>query len=143
MLISPEAQAVHDRRRKLPDERQGVTHKFSVGEHEGYITVGLHEDGTLGEIFITISKEGSTVSGLFDNFATAVSLALQYGVPLSVLADKFMFCRYEPSGYTKNTAIPKADSIVDYIFHWLMLKFGSAEERAAIENGRPSKDLYA
>ena len=115
-------------RRKLPDERQSVTHKFSVGGHEGYITVGLYDDGTTpGEIFIRMAKEGSTISGLMDSFATAVSMALQYGVPLQVLVDKFQHVRFEPSGWTGNSEIPYAKSIMDYIFRWLGAKFISPE----------------
>ena len=110
-------------RRKLPDERQAITHKFSVAQHEGYLTVGLYEDGQPGEIFITMAKEGSTVSGLMDSFATAVSLALQYGVPLKVLCDKFSHTRFEPSGWTPNPEIRYAKSVMDYIFRWLAYKF--------------------
>lgn len=114
-------------RRKLPDERQSVTHKFSVGGHEGYITVGLYGEGTPGEIFIRMAKEGSTISGLMDSFATAVSMTLQYGVPLQVLVEKFQHVRFEPSGWTGNSEIPYAKSIMDYIFRWLGAKFISAE----------------
>jgi ribonucleoside-diphosphate reductase alpha chain len=126
-------------RRKLPDERQSITHKFSVGGHEGYITVGLYPDGTPGEIFITMSKEGSVVSGLMDSFATAISLALQYGVPLETLVNKFAHMRFEPSGVTNNPQIRFAKSIMDYIFRWLALKFlppekQPASEAASIEN---------
>src|SRR5208282_371574 len=110
-------------RHKLADERQSITHKFSVGQHEGYLTVGLYESGQPGEIFITMAKEGSTVSGLMDSFATAVSLALQYGVPLKVLCDKFSHTRFEPSGWTPNPEIRYAKSVMDYIFRWLALKF--------------------
>ncbi|MGH9350593.1 MAG: vitamin B12-dependent ribonucleotide reductase, partial [Terriglobia bacterium] len=110
-------------RRKLADERQAITHKFSVGGHEGYITVGLYDEGMPGEIFITMAKEGSTVSGLMDSFATAVSLALQYGVPLRVLCDKFSHTRFEPSGWSSNRDIGYAKSLMDYIFRWLALKF--------------------
>jgi ribonucleoside-diphosphate reductase alpha chain len=110
-------------RRKLPDERPGYTHKFSVGAHEGYLTVGLYDNGQPGEIFITMAKEGSTVSGLMDSFATAVSLALQYGVPLKVLCDKFSHTRFEPSGWTHHPEIRYAKSIMDYIFRWLAWKF--------------------
>ena len=110
-------------RRKLPDERPGYTHKFSVAGHEGYLTVGLYANGQPGEIFITMAKEGSTVSGLMDSFATAVSLALQYGVPLKVLCDKFSHTRFEPSGWTNNPDIRYAKSVMDYIFRWLALKF--------------------
>ena len=110
-------------RRKLPDERRSITHKFSIAGHEGYITVGLYEDGKPGEIFLTMAKEGSTISGLMDAFATAISLALQYGVPLKALVDKFTHTRFEPSGFTKNPEIPIAKSIIDYIFRWLASKF--------------------
>jgi len=110
-------------RRKLPDERRAITHKFSVGGHEGYLTVGLYEDGQPGEIFITMAKEGSTVSGLMDSFATAVSLALQYGVPLKVLCDKLSHTRFEPSGWTPHPEIKYAKSVMDYIFRWLAFKF--------------------
>jgi len=116
-------------RKKLPDERQSLTHKFAVGGHEGYITVGLYEDGAPGEIFVKMSKEGSTISGLMDSFATAVSLALQYGVPLKVLVEKFRHVRFEPSGWTGNREIPYAKSIMDYIFRWMGAKFISEEYR--------------
>ncbi len=116
-------------RRKLPDEREAITHKFSVGGHEGYITVGKYEDGTAGEIFITMAKEGSTISGLMDSFATMTSLALQHGVPLQLLVDKFSHTRFEPSGFTKNPEIPMAKSIMDYIFKWLSIKFLSRESQ--------------
>jgi ribonucleoside-diphosphate reductase alpha chain len=113
-------------RRKLPIERQALTHKFSVGGHDGYITVGLYDDGTPGEIFLVMAKEGSVISGLLDGFATSVSLALQYGVPLQVLCDKFAHTRFEPSGYTGFPEIPFAKSITDYIFRWLDLRYGEA-----------------
>ncbi len=118
-------------RHRLPDERRAVTHKFSIGGHEGYITVGLYEDGNPGEIFITMSKEGSTISGLMDGFATAISLALQYGVPLKVLVDKFSHMRFEPSGFTNNKEIPIAKSVLDYIFRWMGLKFLPREDQPA------------
>jgi ribonucleoside-diphosphate reductase alpha chain len=117
-------------RRKLPDERQALTHKFSIGGHEGYVTVGLYEDGTPGEVFITMAKEGSTISGLMDSFATAISYNLQYGVPLKFLVDKFGHVRFEPSGWTGNPQIPYAKSIPDYIFRWLGSKFLGAEYAA-------------
>jgi ribonucleoside-diphosphate reductase alpha chain len=110
-------------RRRLPDERQSITHKFSIAGHEGYITVGMYEDGTPGEIFLTMAKEGSVISGLMDAFATAISLALQYGVPLEKLVEKFSYTRFQPSGFTNNPQIPIATSIVDYIFRWLGAKF--------------------
>jgi len=115
--------AVKPARRHLPDERQSITHKFSIAGHEGYITVGMFEDGSPGELFITMSKEGSTISGLMDSLATSVSIALQYGVPLKVLVDKFSHARYEPSGFTNNPDIPIAKSVSDYIFRWLGKKF--------------------
>ena len=110
-------------RRRLPDERQAFTHKFSIAGHEGYLTVGLYEDGSPGELFIVMAKEGSTISGLLDSFATSTSLAMQYGVPLSALVNKFAHTRYEPSGYTNNPEIRIAKSVSDYIFRWLSLKF--------------------
>src|SRR5215217_2557425 len=118
--VKPEPRAV---RRRLPDERRSITHKFSIGGHEGYLTVGMYEDGTPGELFIVMAKEGSVVSGLMDSFATSISLALQYGVPLKVMVDKLSHTRFEPSGFTGNPAIPIAKSITDYIFRWLELKF--------------------
>jgi len=120
---APRADGPKPSRRKLPDERQSITHKFSIAGHEGYITVGLFEDGTPGEIFITMAKEGSTISGLMDSFATAVSYGLQYGVPLKFFVDKFSHVRFEPSGYTGNAAVPYAKSIMDYIFRWMATKF--------------------
>jgi ribonucleoside-diphosphate reductase alpha chain len=114
-------------RNKLPEERHSLTHKFAVGGHEGYITVGLYDDNTPGEIFIRMAKEGSTISGLMDSFATAVSMALQYGVPLKVLVDKFQHVRFEPSGWTGNKEIPYAKSIMDYIFRWLGSRYISPD----------------
>jgi ribonucleoside-diphosphate reductase alpha chain len=116
-------------RRKLPAERHAITHKFSIGGHEGYITVGMYDDGQPGEIFLVMAKEGSAISGLMDSFATAISLALQYGVPLKVLIDKFSHVRFEPSGHTGNPEVPYAKSIVDYIFRWLASKFLSKEDQ--------------
>jgi ribonucleoside-diphosphate reductase alpha chain len=107
------------RRERLPDTRQSVTHKFNVSGHEGYITVGLYPDGRVGELFITMAKEGSTIGGLMDCFGTAISMSLQYGVPLSVYVEKFSHTRFEPMGHTKNPDIPIAKSLVDYIFRWL------------------------
>ncbi len=118
-------------RRRLPDERRSITHKFSVGGHEGYITVGMYEDGTAGEIFITMAKEGSVVSGLMDTVATSSSIALQYGVPLRVLVNKFTHTRFEPAGLTNNPKIPIAKSVIDYVFRWLELKFLAPEGEAA------------
>jgi ribonucleoside-diphosphate reductase alpha chain len=119
-------------RRKLPDERHAITHKFSIAGHEGYITVGMYEDGKPGEIFLVMAKEGSTISGLMDAFATSISMALQYGVPLEALVEKFSHVRFEPSGFTKNPEIPYAKSITDYIFRWLASKFLSAEHQEAV-----------
>jgi ribonucleoside-diphosphate reductase alpha chain len=118
-------------RRRLPDERQSITHKFNVGGAEGYITVGKYPDGGPGEIFVTMAKQGSTISGLVDTVATLTSIALQYGVPLNVLVKKFTNMRFEPAGFTNNKAIPMARSIVDYIFRWLGTKFMTPEERAS------------
>ncbi|HXG57613.1 MAG TPA: vitamin B12-dependent ribonucleotide reductase [Thermoanaerobaculia bacterium] len=118
-------------RRKLPDERESITHKFSIAGHEGYITVGKYEDGTPGEIFVTMAKEGSTISGLMDSFATMTSLALQHGVPLQLLVDKFTHTRFEPSGFTRNPEIPMAKSIMDYIFKWLAIKFLNRDSQEA------------
>jgi ribonucleoside-diphosphate reductase alpha chain len=129
-----EARAV---RRRLPDERQAITHKFSIGGHEGYLTVGMYADGQPGELFCVMAKEGSVVSGLMDSFATAVSLALQYGVPLKVLCDKFSHTRFEPSGFTGNQQIPIAKSIADYIFRWLALKFLPREDASAAADSHP------
>jgi ribonucleoside-diphosphate reductase alpha chain len=110
-------------RHRLPGERASITHKFALAGHEGYITVGLYKDGTPGELFIRMAKEGSTVSGLMDSFATAISLALQHGVPMKLMCEKFSHTRFEPSGFTGNPEIPIAKSIMDYIFRWLELKF--------------------
>ena len=147
-IAAVEAKETRPFRRKLPDERRSITHKFDIAGHEGYITAGMYEDGQPGEIFITMSKEGSTISGLMDSFATAISMALQYGVPLRVLVDKFSHMRFEPSGFTKNPDIPMAKSIMDYIFRWLATKFldGNAQQEVGIvreETGdtTPSKKL--
>ena len=129
VALAEQARAV---RRKLPDERRAITHKFDIQGHEGYITVGVYEDGTPGEIFLVMSKEGSTISGLMDAFATAISLALQYGVPLEVLVKKFAHTRFEPSGFTKNPEIPIAKSITDYIFRWLASKFLNETSQEAV-----------
>jgi len=106
-------------RRKLPDERSAFTHKFSIAGHEGYLTIGLYEDGQPGEIFLRMAKEGSTISGLMDTIATMTSVSLQYGVPLKALVDKFSHTRFEPSGFTNNREIPIAKSLVDYVFRYL------------------------
>jgi ribonucleoside-diphosphate reductase alpha chain len=119
-------------RRHLPVERHSITHKFAVAGHEGYLTIGMYEDGTPGEIFIVMAKEGSTLSGVMDSFATTCSMALQYGVPLKVLVDKFSHTRFEPSGFTSNPQVPYAKSIMDYIFRYLASKFLPAEEAQAL-----------
>ncbi|MCC6165313.1 MAG: vitamin B12-dependent ribonucleotide reductase [Acidobacteria bacterium] len=116
-------------RRRLPDERPSITHRFDIAGHEGYITVGLFEDGLPGEIFLVMAKEGSTISGFADAFAQAISYALQYGVPLQVLVDKFSHARFEPSGMTRNPEVRFAKSIVDYVFRWMATKFLSPEAR--------------
>ena len=132
-------------RRKLPDERQAITHKFDIAGHEGYITVGLFEDGMPGEIFLVMAKEGSTISGFADAFAQAISYALQYGVPLQALVDKFSHVRFEPSGMTKNADVRFAKSIVDYIFRWMASKFLSAEAQflAGVNNRDEAASGYA
>jgi ribonucleoside-diphosphate reductase alpha chain len=112
----------------MPRERQSLTHKFSVGGHEGYITAGEYEDGSLGEIFLTdIGKEGSTIKGMMNAFATAISIGLQYGVPLETLVRKFAYVRFEPEGYTGNPEIPFAKSMPDYIMRWLASRYGDAD----------------
>jgi len=123
-------------RRKLPDERRSITHKFDIAGHEGYITVGLYEDGTPGELFLVMAKEGSTISGFADAFAQAISYALQYGVPLQDLVDKFSHVRFEPSGMTRNPEVRFAKSIVDYIFRWMATKFltADAQFKAGVNN---------
>ena len=125
-------------RHKLPEERLSVTHKFEVGGHEGYITVGLYKDGAPGEIFIRMAKEGSTVAGLMDSFATAVSLALQHGVPLKLMVEKFAHTRFEPSGWSKNPEIGFAKSIMDYIFRWLHLRFLTGQQQSLFDGLRPT-----
>ncbi|HYX70111.1 MAG TPA: vitamin B12-dependent ribonucleotide reductase, partial [Terriglobales bacterium] len=124
-------------RHKLPDERFSITHKFNVGGHEGYLTVGCYPDGSPGEIFITMAKEGSTVSGLMDSFACAASLALQHGVPLRLLCEKFSHTRFEPSGWSSNPDIGYAKSIMDYIFRWLSLRFLTGQQQLLFEGLRP------
>lgn len=138
MVVPTEKVVYRPIRRKLPDERQSVTHKFSIGGHEGYITVGLYQDGMPGELFITMAKEGSTISGLMDSFATAISYALQYGVSLKFFVDKFSHVRFEPSGWTGNPQVPYAKSIMDYIFRWLGAKF-LGPEYAITEAGETGK----
>lgn len=129
-------------RRRLPDERHSVTHHFSIAGQEGYVTVGLHADGMPGEMFIRMAKEGSTVSGLMDSFATAVSLALQYGVPLQVLCDKFTHTRFEPSGWSGNPKIGYAKSLMDYLFRWIELRFLKGEQGILLQP-HPTADTKA
>ena len=142
-LAKAQVEAGLPHRRRLPSERTAVTHKFDIAGHEGYITVGLYPDGQPGEIFLKMAKEGSTVSGLMDAFATTVSVSLQYGVPLRDLVNKFAHVRFEPSGFTGNQEIPIAKSLVDYIFRWLGSRFLSPEEKVtlglqpAAEGGEP------
>ena len=120
----------------MPRERQSLTHKFSIGGHEGYITAGMYEDGTVGEIFLTdIGKEGSTLRGMMNSFATAISIALQYGVPLETLVRKFAYMRFEPEGITTNPEIPFAKSMPDYIMRWLASRFLDADTQE--ELGHP------
>ncbi len=142
---STESDEPRPARRKLPDERRSITHKFSIAGHEGYITVGMYEDGKPGEIFLVMAKEGSTISGLMDAFATSISMALQYGVPLEALVEKFSHVRFEPSGFTKNPEIPFAKSITDYIFRWLASKFLSpaAAQAIGVQNAGPAGDAAA
>jgi ribonucleoside-diphosphate reductase alpha chain len=120
------------RRRKLPDTRHSITHKFSVAGHDGYINVGLYEDGQPGEIFVTLGKAGSTLAGFADSFATAISFSLQHGVELRFLVDKFTHVRFEPSGFTGNPQIPIAKSIVDYVFRWMAIQFLPKEQQPSM-----------
>jgi ribonucleoside-diphosphate reductase alpha chain len=124
-------------RHKLKEERMSVTHKFNVGGHEGYIIVGLYPNGEPGEIFVKMAKEGSTVSGLMDSFALAVSISLQHGVPLRLFCEKFAHTRFEPSGWSSNPDIGFAKSIMDYIFRWLQLRFMTGQQQFLFENLRP------
>jgi ribonucleoside-diphosphate reductase alpha chain len=130
-------EAARPRRERLPDTRQSVTHKFNVAGHEGYITVGLYPDGRPGELFITMAKEGSTVGGLMDCFGTAISMSLQYGVPLEVLVNKFSHTRFDPMGLTTNPEVRMAKSVVDYIFRWLAIQFIPGYREAS---GLPAKE---
>jgi len=129
-------------RRRLPDTRRSVTHKFNIAGHEGYLTVGLYENGSPGELFITMAKEGSTIGGLMDSLGTAISVALQYGVPVESLVRKFTHQRFEPAGMTHNVDIPFAKSLVDYIFRWMGMEFirgyraANAPRRAVKEEPR-------
>ncbi|MDE0425954.1 MAG: vitamin B12-dependent ribonucleotide reductase [Candidatus Poribacteria bacterium] len=132
-LSDAEQPAAHPVRRRLPDERRAIAHKFSIGGHEGYIHVGLYEDGSPGEVFLRMNKEGSVISGLMDSVAILTSVALQYGVPLESLVNKFSHVRFEPSGFTSNSEIPMAKSIMDYVFRWLGTKFLSGEPQESPE----------
>ncbi len=117
------AAATQPRRERLPHTRRSLTHKFDIQGHEGYVNVGFYPDGRPGELFITMAKEGSTIGGLMDVLGTAISIGLQYGVPLEVFVNKFAHSRFEPAGFTKNPDIPIAKSIADYIFRWLGMEF--------------------
>jgi ribonucleoside-diphosphate reductase alpha chain len=121
-------------RRRLPETRTAITHKFDIAGHEGYLTVGLFEDNQPGELFITMAKEGSTIGGLMDSIGTLTSLSLQYGVPLEALVKKFAHQRFEPSGFTKNPDIRSASSITDYVFRWMALQFIPGYREAASSN---------
>jgi ribonucleoside-diphosphate reductase alpha chain len=126
--VSKALAEVGPRRKRMPRERQSITHKFSIGGHEGYITAGMYEDGSVGEIFLTdIGKEGSTLRGMMNSYATAISIALQYGVPLETLVQKFSYMRFEPEGITNNPEIPFAKSMPDYIMRWLASRFMSTD----------------
>jgi ribonucleoside-diphosphate reductase alpha chain len=124
-------------RHRLKDERMSITHKFNIAGHEGYITVGLYPNGQPGEIFIQMAKEGSTVSGLMDSFALAVSIGLQHGVPLKLFCEKLAHTRFEPNGFSSNPDIGYAKSIMDYIFRWLQLRFMTGQQQFLFENLRP------
>lgn len=121
-------------RRRLPDERRAITHHFSIAGHEGYLTVGVYDDGFPGEIFVRMAKQGSTIAGLMDSIATLVSLALQHGVPLEVLCGKFGHTRFEPSGWSGNPKIGYATSLMDYLFRWMELKFLTKEQGELFES---------
>ncbi len=143
VVVAPAAPAPF--RRHLPATRRSLTHKFSVGGHEGYITVGLFEDGKPGELFITMAKEGSTIGGLMDTIGTLTSLSLQYGVPVEAMVNKFAHMRFEPSGWTGNPDIPNAKSVPDYIFRWLGMEFvpGYREANAPKRNGNGTENGHA
>jgi ribonucleoside-diphosphate reductase alpha chain len=121
--VAPTPSGVQPRRERLPHTRRSLTHKFDIQGHEGYVNVGFYPDGRPGELFITMAKEGSTIGGLMDVLGTAISIGLQYGVPLEVFVNKFAHSRFEPAGFTKNPDIPIAKSIADYIFRWLGMEF--------------------
>lgn len=129
---SPSEVATVPKRKRLPTTRRAITHKFDIAGHEGYVTAGMYEDGTLGEIFILMHKEGSILSGLLDSLGIVTSIAIQYGAPLEVLVDKMTHMRFEPSGMTKNKQIPIAKSLVDYIFRWLSTEFMDEQKQEAL-----------
>ena len=140
-------QAVYQpRRERLPHTRSSLTHKFDIQGHEGYVNVGFYPDGRPGELFITMAKEGSTIGGLMDVLGTAISIGLQYGVPLEVFVNKFAHSRFEPAGFTKNPDIPIAKSIADYIFRWLGMEFipgyreANAPKRPGVDESTPARD---
>ncbi len=124
-------------RERLPHTRDSITHKFSISGHEGYIIVGIYEDGRPGEIFLKMGKEGSTLGGLLDTIGILTSIALQHGVPLDVIVDKLSHTRFEPSGFTKDVKIREASSIVDYVFRWLTDLFDGSDEDAQAEPTSP------
>ena len=128
-------------RRRLPDTRRSITHHFNVAGHEGYLTVGMYETGGPGELFITMSKEGSTIGGLMDSLGTAISVALQYGVPIESLVSKFAYQRFEPQGITTNRDIPFAKSLVDYIFQWMGMQFIEGYKEANLPNRAATSTL--
>ena len=145
MTETTTSEPVGPRRERLPDTRNSITHKFDISGHEGYIIVGLYEDGRPGELFLTMGKEGSTLGGLLDSIGILTSVSLQYGVPLEALVRKFSHCRFEPSGWTKNPDIRQATSIVDYIFRWLGARFladadGEQDSHTESENAEVSDD---
>ena len=139
-IDSLQAQAIKPLRKRLPETRIAKTHKFEIAGHEGYLTVGLFDDGAPGELFITMAKEGSTIGGLMDSIATLTSIALQHGVPLQTLVKKFSHQRFEPSGFTKNPDIRKCDSIIDYVFRWLAFEFLDGY-RQATEPKQPELEM--
>jgi ribonucleoside-diphosphate reductase alpha chain len=132
--------SIQPQRRRLPDTRQSITHKFSIAGHEGYLTIGLYEDATPGELFITMAKEGSTIGGLMDTIGVLTSLALQYGVSVGSLARKFQHTRFEPSGFTNNPEIPVASSIADYVFRWMGMRFCDEFRQERLRIGEADED---
>lgn len=142
MSVTEDTKEVGLQRRRLPDTRQSLTHKFCINGHEGYITAGLFDDGSVGEVFLKMAKQGSTVSGLTDTVAVLTSLCLQYGVPVEKLAEKFSHTRFEPSGWTTNEQLGEASSIVDYLFRWLNLNFATQQSTIATDDvQKPTQDL--